>query len=206
MNRDALRKEIVNFVGEKRLPHVLGTEKECLELAGIFGMSDADREKLAFAALLHDITKSFSPEEHEQFAESRHICLPAANTDSPKTLHAVTGAYMAEELFPDDADETVFSAIRWHTTGKAGMTLTEKLMYLADFIEPTRTFPDCVRLRGYFYSRIGENDKNAVLDSTLILSFDMTVTELISSGQPIHPDTVAARNCLILKQKPGNES
>lgn len=129
MNRDALRKEIVNFVGEKRLPHVLGTEKECLELAGIFGMSDADREKLAFAALLHDITKSFSPEEHEQFAESRHICLPAANTDSPKTLHAVTGAYMAEELFPDDADETVFSAIRWHTTGKAGMTLTEKLMY-----------------------------------------------------------------------------
>lgn len=161
MNRDALRKEIVNFVGEKRLPHVLGTEKECLELAGIFGMSDADREKLAFAALLHDITKSFSPEEHEQFAESRHICLPAANTDSPKTLHAVTGAYMAEELFPDDADETVFSAIRWHTTGKAGMTLTEKLMYLADFIEPTRTFPDCVRLRGYFYSRIGENDKNA---------------------------------------------
>ena len=155
MNRDALRKEIVNFVGEKRLPHVLGTEKECLELAGIFGMSDADREKLAFAALLHDITKSFSPEEHKQFAESRHICLPAANTDSPKTLHAVTGAYMAEELFPDDADETVFSAIRWHTTGKAGMTLTEKLMYLADFIEPTRTFPDCVRLRGYFYSRIG---------------------------------------------------
>ncbi len=206
MNRDALRKEIVNFVGEKRLPHVLGTEKECLELAGIFGMSDADREKLAFAALLHDITKSFSPEEHKQFAESRHICLPAANTDSPKTLHAVTGAYMAEELFPDDADETVFSAIRWHTTGKASMTLTEKLMYLADFIEPTRTFPDCVRLRGYFYSRIGENDKNAVLDSTLILSFDMTVTELISSGQPIHPDTVAARNYLILKQKPGNES
>lgn len=206
MNRDALRKEIVNFVGEKRLPHVLGTEKECLELAGIFGMGDTDREKLAFAALLHDITKSFSPEEHKQFAESRHICLPAANIDSPKTLHAVTGAYMAEELFPDDADETVFSAIRWHTTGKAGMTLTEKLMYLADFIEPTRTFPDCVRLRGYFYSRIGENDKNAVLDSTLILSFDMTVTELISSGQPIHPDTVAARNYLILKQKPGNES
>ena len=113
---------------------------------------------------------------------------------------------MAKELFPDDADETVFSAIRWHTTGKAGMTLTEKLMYLADFIEPTRTFPDCVRLRGYFYSRIGENDKNAVLDSTLILSFDMTVTELISSGQPIHPDTVAARNYLILKQKPGNKS
>ena len=82
----------------------------------------------------------------------------------------------------------------------------DKTQYLADFIEPTRTFPDCVRLRGYFYSRIGENDKNAVLDSTLILSFDMTVTELISSGQPIHPDTVAARNYLILKQKPGNES
>ena len=200
MNRDTLRKEIVNFVGEKRVPHVLGTEKECLELAGIFGMSDADREKLAFAALLHDITKSFTPEEHEAFAQSRRLCLPGANTDSPKTLHAVTGAYMAEELFPDDVDDTVFSAIRWHTTGKADMTLTEKLMYLADYIEPTRTFPDCVKLREYFYSRIGEDDKNAVLDDTLILSFDMTVTELIESGQPIHPDTVAARNYLILNK------
>lgn len=200
MNRDALRKEIVNFVGEKRVPHVLGTEKECLELAGIFGMSDADREKLAFAALLHDITKSFTPEEHEAFAQSRRLCLPGANTDSPKTLHAVTGAYMAEELFPDDVDDTVFSAIRWHTTGKADMTLTEKLMYLADYIEPTRTFPDCVKLREYFYSRIGEDDKITVLDDTLILSFDMTVTELIESGQPIHPDTVAARNYLILNK------
>lgn len=200
MNRDALRKEIVNFVGEKRVPHVLGTEKECLELAGIFGMSDADREKLAFAALLHDITKSFTPEEHEAFAQSRRLCLPGANTDSPKTLHAVTGAYMAEELFPDDVDDTVFSAIRWHTTGKADMTLTEKLMYLADYIEPTRTFPDCVKLREYFYSRIGEDDKISVLDDTLILSFDMTVTELIESGQPIHPDTVAARNYLILNK------
>ena len=200
MLRDNIRKKIADYVGEKRVNHVLGTEKECIELAGIFGMSDGDREKLALAALLHDITKSFTPEEHEAFAESRRLCLPGANTDSPKTLHAVTGAYMAEELFPDEVDDAVFSAIRWHTTGKANMTLAEKLMYLADYIEPTRTFPDCVKLREYFYSRIGEDDKNAVLDDTLILSFDMTMSELIASGQPIHPDTVAARNYLILNK------
>lgn len=200
MTRDDIRKEIVPLVGERRLAHVLGTEKECLALAEMFEMSDADKEKLAVAALLHDITKSFTDEEHMAFAESRRLCLPGANTDSPKTLHAVTGAYMAEEMFPDNTDDTVFSAIRWHTTGKANMTLTEKLMYLADYIEPTRTFSDCVKLREYFYGRIGEDDRLRVLDDTLILSFDMTVSELISSSQPIHPDTVAARNYLILNK------
>lgn len=200
MTRDDIRKEIASLVGERRLAHVLGTEKECLALAEIFGMSDADRERLAVAALLHDITKSFTIEEHRAFAESRRLCLPGANTDSPKTLHSVTGAYMAEELFPDEVDGAVFSAIRWHTTGKADMTLIEKLMYLADYIEPTRTFSDCVKLREYFYGRIGEDDKLTVLDDTLILSFDMTISDLLASAQPIHPDTVAARNYLILNK------
>ena len=81
------------------------------------------------------------------------------------------------------------------------MSLLQKLMYLADYIEPTRTFPDCVALRKFFYDRIGTGDREAVLRETLILSFDMTISDLIAHKEPIHRDTVAARNFLLDEEK-----
>lgn len=105
MNRDGLRNEIVNYVGERRLPHVLGTERECLALASLFGLSDEETEKLAAAALLHDITKGFTTAEHIEFMESRGRSIDEKNLRSDKTLHALTGAFMARELYPELTDE-----------------------------------------------------------------------------------------------------
>lgn len=200
MNRDGLRNEIVNYVGERRLPHVLGTERECLALASLFGLSDEETEKLAAAALLHDITKGFTTAEHIEFMESRGRSIDEKNLRSDKTLHALTGAFMARELYPELTDDTVFSAILFHTTGKEDMSLTQKLMYLADYIEPTRSFDDCIKLRNYFYGNIESGSKLKVLNDTLILSFDMTIENLIKQRNPIHPDTVAARNYLISRE------
>ena len=78
------------------------------------------------------------------------------------------------------------------------MSIGEKLLYLADYIEDTRTFPDCVELRKYFWDRINAgDDRQVVLRDTLIISFDMTIKGLIGDGTPIHRDTVEARNFLI---------
>ena len=77
------------------------------------------------------------------------------------------------------------------------MSFSEKIVYLADYIEPTRTFEDCVKLRDYFYSNITIRDKYDVLRQTLIKSFDMTIIDLIKQGELIHPDTVSARNSLL---------
>ncbi len=199
MTRDALRQEISLVVG-KRLRHILGTEEECLRLAAIFSLSEKETERLATAALLHDITKRFSREEHLAYLQDKGVLVGEDFLRAEKTLHALSGAHYAREHYPDVTDGAVFDTILCHTTGRADMTLLQKLLYLADYIEPNRTFPDCVTLRQYFYGRIeGGDAPRAVLHDTLVLSFDMTISDLLKARCPIHSDTVAAWNFLTSK-------
>jgi nicotinate-nucleotide adenylyltransferase len=152
---------------------------------------------LSVAALLHDITKEQKIEN--QILLCKRFAIPVSDEDrlSPKTFHAKTGACFAREEFPSLTDDTVFGCIRWHTTGRAAMTLPEKLLYLADYIENTRDFPDCIELRRYFYSGIDTSDKFNFLDKTLVLSFDMTIRNLLDEGGIINTDTVNSRNYLL---------
>jgi len=94
--------------------------------------------------------------------------------------------------------------VRYHTTGRADMTVFEAIVYLADYIEDTRTFADCVTLRRYFYENIARavttEEKLAVLTDTMILSFDMTIKNLIEENAPIDSDTIAARNFYVYKK------
>ena len=195
--RDRIRNEIGAYVGDKRLRHVLGVEAECLSLAVLFGLTGEETEQLARAALLHDITKGFSREEHLAYLDRIGVPVPEDTLRSEKTLHALSGAFFARETYPEAVDDAVFSAILFHTTGREDMSLLQKLMYLADYIEPTRTFPDCVTLRRFFYDRIATGDRYEVLNETLIRSFDMTIADLIERREPIHRDTIAARNFLL---------
>ena len=123
---------------------------------------------------------------------------------SPSLLHAITGAAVAERDFSDCADSTVVGAVRWHTTGRENMTVFEMIIYLADYIEETRTFEDCVSLRRYFYDGIRSANTMAerleVLRKAMIRSFDMTVKSLISEGKPVDRNTVDARNWFILNE------
>ena len=117
---------------------------------------------------------------------------------APKTLHAKTAAMLIPEKYPELADSEVISAVRWHTTGRAGMTVTEKIVYLADYIDETRKFDDCVRLREMFWSaepeKMSEDEREAHLRDVLIASFKMTVAGLRLGDSPISPDTADALN------------
>jgi nicotinate-nucleotide adenylyltransferase len=198
MTREILRQELAPIVG-KRIRHILSTEEECLRLAALFSLSEEETEKLATAALLHDITKHFSREEHLAYLAEQGIAVGEDFLCAEKTLHALTGAYYPRERYPELVDYTVFGTILYPTTGCADMTLSQKLLYLADYIEPNRTFPDCVTLRQYFYDRIERGSRRQVLHDTLVLSFDMTVSDLLKQRCPIHSDTVAAWNFLTSK-------
>jgi ribosome silencing factor RsfS/YbeB/iojap len=176
-----------------RLRHVFSTTDEALRLAELCGIDKEQTESLRIAAALHDITKYYTVSEHTEYLEGRGVTVDSDTLKSEKTLHQMSGAERARELFPDKVDRDVYDAIRYHTTGRAGMTLIEKLMYLADYIEPCRTFPDCVKLRECFYSRINNGeDRDTVLTDTLILSLEMTINDLKENGLPIHSDTVSA--------------
>ena len=200
MKLTELRERIREYISDGRYLHTLAVERECAALADLYGLDANTSRQLAYAALLHDITKEKNTEQQLRLCAEYAIPFGEEDRHAPKTLHARTGAALAAAHFPALADETVCGCIRWHTTGRAGMTLPEKLLYLADYIEDTRTFPDCVELRRCFYANIGSTDRFRLLDDVLIMSFDMTIRDLSENGSIISLDTISARNDIIVRR------
>lgn len=133
---EELRPIALSYLKPKRMPHVLGTEQEAVRLAERYG---ADVTKARIAALLHDCTKKLDMDEQLALCKKYHIPLDELEQKALKLLHSKTGAAIARDVFAVDDD--VYNAIMYHTTGKPDMTLLEKIIYLADYIEPTRDFP-----------------------------------------------------------------
>ncbi len=192
-----LREKVKEYQTEKRYLHTLAVEREAAALGEIYLPDKIPH--LRCSALLHDITKVLSLEKQLQYCQKFDIMVRNGDELSPKIFHAKTAAEVAKRDFPDFVNEEILSGVRWHTTGRRNMTVFECIVYLADYIEDTRTFEDCVKLRNYFYSRIRNDgaDKEEVLFSTMITSFDMTIKNLMEEGALIDSDTVEARNYFI---------
>ena len=200
LDHDKLRPLVRNFVKESRYEHILAMEGEAVKLAGIFGESgDADFvNKLRSAALLHDITKEFGLAQHYEICEKYKIKLTDEDKASEKVLHAKTAAYIALLEFGAE-DERVFWGIYNHTLGGLeNFSTFAKIIYLADYIEPTRTFIDCVEVQAYFYGKIAEakniKAKLRILDETILYSMNKTIETLIKDNLAIHSDAVKCRN------------
>ena len=199
---DSLREQISRSMGEKRYSHTLGVEREAGKLAELY--CPEKKNLLRAAALLHDVTKEYSAEEHFAVMRAHNIDTDYYSRQSKKIYHSLTASLIIPEQYPDFAIDEIIRAVRVHTTGDADMSLTDKLIYLADYIEDTRTFEDCVRLRDYFWDGIAcAEDKYRHLDSTLLLSFDMTIRDLLESGSVISDKTTEARNSLLLSMNKG---
>ena len=193
-----LRSELNKFISGKRLTHSLAVEEEAAHLGKLFKLSESTVNKLRVCAILHDITKEKSTEEQIALCEGFGHKVSAEDVNSPKVFHSVTGAYLAKKLYGNYVCRTVFNGIKYHTTGRENMTLFEKLVYLADYIEPTRTFDDCVKLREYFYSAKEFTIEH--LNATLLLSYDMTIKNLLDENKCVHSATIKARNYLIFER------
>jgi len=175
-----LREKSYAYLKPKRIAHVAGCEQTAVKLAGIWG---ADTDTAARAAILHDITKKQSFQEQLQLCEKYDIINCNAELESPEILHAKTGAAFAKDLF--GISDEICSAIRWHTTGRPAMTTLEKIVFLADTIEPGRSFPGVDELR-----RLSEIN----LDMAVGQCLKRTVEYLRSSGNPVFEDTLNAMN------------
>ncbi len=196
----SLREKISSLMSAKRFFHTAEVEKMAARIAKIYAPEKID--VLRAAALLHDITKEYSTEKQLQICREFGIITSKQDILTPKTFHAKTAAVLIPALYPEFADSEVVSAVRWHTTGREDMTLLEKIVYLADYIDESRKFDDCVKLRNIFWDACPENmsaeERDRHLTKTLLVSFDMTLAGLISENAPISNDTFKARNSLIL--------
>lgn len=202
----ALRESIVSAMSEKRAIHTLAVEAMAIRLGKLYAPDKIDI--LRAAALLHDITKEIKTSGQIDLCREYEIALGDGEIFSPKTFHAKTAAAIIPYKYPDFADDEIINAVRWHTTGHKGMTVTEKIIYLADYIDESRTFEDCVFLRNMFWNadpqKMSEDEKKSHLRDVLIVSYDMTVKHLIEENLPIASDTMDARNELICEKLKAN--
>ncbi len=178
-----------SMIRAKRIAHVQGTEQTAARLARRWG---ADEEHARRAAILHDCTKYLDLDEQLAVCEQYHVALDDMERGAVKLLHSKTGAALARYVFGEP--EEVWQAICWHTTGKADMTLLEKILYIADYMEPTRDFEGVEKLR-----ELADTD----LDAAVLLGTKMSVEEMKQRGNPIHPNTLAARDWLISEKRKG---
>ncbi len=199
---DQLRESIKSTMSPKRFHHTEEVEKMVIRLGEIYLP-----EKLPIlraAALLHDLTKEYSTDRQLMIMAQKGMTVSRTDLYAPKTFHARTAAALIPELYPEFADEEIISAVRWHTTGHAGMSLCEQLVYLADYIDMSRTFEDCVTLREFFFEKdltqMSEEERLVHLTDTLIYSFDLTMAALSWDGLPISPESNDARNDLICRR------
>ncbi len=177
-----LRACSLSMVKAKRIQHILGTEVTAVELAKRWG---ADVDLCRRAAILHDCTKYWTLEEHLSCCEKYGVELDEMERRAEKLLHAKTGACIAREVYGQP--QAVYDAIFYHTTGKADMTLLEKILYLADYIEPKRDFEGVEELR-----RLAATD----LDAAILLGCEMSIAEMEERGYQVHPNTKGARDWL----------
>ena len=165
----------ISLHAPKRVPHVLGCRDTAARLAKIWGV---DPEVAARAGLLHDITKALDGPLQLTLCYEYGTILDDFSSKYPKTLHALTGSLVAERIFGESPE--IVDAIRSHTTGKANMTTLEKIIYIADYMEPNRDFPGVEKLR-----YLAETDLNAALKCGL----EQTLDHLKNQGSRVSPET-----------------
>jgi len=178
LSEEALEQVVTGLLKPSRVAHVLGCRDTAEDMARHWG---ADPVDAARAGMLHDVTKALDGPLQLTLCQSYGIILDKFSTQNPKTLHALTGSLVAERIFGENP--AVVAAIRSHTTGKADMNLLEKIIYVADYMEPNRDFPGVEELRRLAYSDI---------DKALKLGLSMTLQLLKEQGREISPESAQA--------------
>ncbi|WHX47809.1 bis(5'-nucleosyl)-tetraphosphatase (symmetrical) YqeK [Paenibacillus woosongensis] len=186
---DYTREELMDIVSgqmpERRWGHTLGVMESAVALARRYG---EDPQRADLAALLHDVAKYWPIEQQEAVIRDHQLNMELLDYDK-QLLHAEVGAYVAQQDYGVE-DTGVIDAIRYHTSGRIGMTKLDKIICLADYIEPGRDFPGVNRIR-----ELAEHS----LEEALVAGLDSTISFLIEKQKRIFPTTVLARNDLILQ-------
>ena len=188
VNRDDQYKDIIRSrLTPQRYEHSLAVAMEAKRLAIKWG---ADPDKAYTAGLLHDILKNTAPALQLQILKDFDILLDAVEQSSPKLWHAIGGAAFIERVLGVE-DKEIVTAVRYHTTARAGMSPLERVLYLADFTSADRDYDDVDVMR-----RLVDEDA----DEAMRYALAYTIGELTQKQAPVHPDTFGAYNELTLKK------
>jgi len=181
MQEENVRTYLEKKLDKKRIAHSVGTANVASTLAD---KHNADTQKAYLAGLLHDIAKGICGDELDRLLNTYGIVADDTEQQNPELLHGRLGAAMVRDEL-GIADEDILNAIRWHTTGRAGMSLLEKIIYLADLIEPTRNFEGICDIRA-----LSEDDIDVAMCAALTQVMDFVRRK----GFALHPNSLMAYN------------
>lgn len=181
---DDIKKYLKSTLKESRYNHVLGVVETAKELASLNKVSV---EKAELAALGHDIAKNLPLDQMESVIIDNKLQLTDSEKKSKELWHSIISPILGREKL-HITDEEVLSAMRWHTTGKENMSTLEKVIYIADMIEPGRVFPGVEEIR-----RVALED----LDKAVLMGLNHTINYLSSKNLPIDINTIKARDYLM---------
>ena len=188
MTISEMARELQRRLKRGRFIHSVGVANTAVKLAKRFG---ANETKAYVAGLLHDCAREFENDELPAQAELRGIEIGDIERAMPLLLHAYIGAHMVTEIYGVDDDE-IAQAIWRHTVGARDMTTLDKIIYFADMIEPHRNYPGVAELRALA--------ETAELDEILLTALSESIVFVVKKNSLVHPDTIAARNFLLLNK------
>ena len=183
---EEIKKYLKENLKESRYNHTLGVCEIALELAELNGVS---KEKAEIAALAHDVAKNLSKEEMMKIIKDNNIILSNVEKENMNLWHSIIAPIVAEEKL-GITDEDILDAVRWHTTGKEDMSVLTKIIYIADMIEPGRSFPGLEDIRKETFEDL---DKGVYTGLTHSIQF------LLSKNLLIDENTIKARNYFLFK-------
>ena len=188
MDYEEMRALLEKSLKTSRYQHSLGVAEMAVFLARRFGV---DEEQAQVAGLLHDCAREFRNEDLIAEAEKRLIMVGNIERQMPLLLHAYVGSRLVTEKY-GVSDQAIEQAIWRHTVGGAKMTKLDKIIWFADMIEPNRDYPGVEELRSLA--------KTAALDDMVLAGLTQSITFVLQKGGLIHPDTVIARNEILLNR------
>jgi len=184
MTIDEIKRELKKILKPGRFNHTIGVMNTSVKLAQTYG---ADESKAAMAGLLHDCAREIKGEVLFELCERYHIPVDDVCRTQPELLHGPLGSKLSEEVY-GVSDREVLDAVCYHTTGRENMSLLEKIVFVADIIEPSRNFKGVDEIR---------KDAFVDLDKAVLAALDGSIRYVLSKGALLHIDTVNSRNYLI---------
>lgn len=188
MEYKEIENDVKSVLSEYRFTHSLGVAKKAIELAKIYGVQEEIAKKVGIA---HDIAKEMTDEEMIEYAKANNIRIDEIETVKPSLLHGKIGADIAAKKFGFTQD--MINAIKWHTTGRENMSMLEKIIYVADKTEENR--------KGTRFNLEKSRELSTQnIDETLIFLMNEFITYNVKNEWLIHPETINARNDLLLNE------
>jgi len=193
MTFEKMRENLKQTLSRGRFRHSEEVMNEAVRLAEFYGV---DIEKAQVAGLLHDCAKGAGKDEMQKVLEKNNVVPDDVEKKTPALLHSILGPFYAREYYGVE-DKEILDAIRWHTTGRAGMTMLEKIIFVADYIESGRNFEGVAEARKQAYKD---------MDRCIVICCDSTIRYILQKGTLLHPSIIETRNEAVMRIEIKNKS